>query len=129
MRIVEPLANAADDKHRQRDRHLLFVLRQMFVNLGQILALDKLHGNEVVVILLAKFVYLDDTRMVEGRCNTGLIDKHGNEFLVLGHVRQDFLDHQEAFESCGAEGLGQVNLGHAAYCQLLEQMILAKWCR
>ncbi len=77
-------------------------------------AVDELHGDEVLALVLAKLVDPDEARMIELRGEPGLVEEHVDEVALAGQMRQQALDHRERRVVAGALGAGQEQLGHTA---------------
>ena len=91
--------------------------------------MDILHGHEVVPVDLPEVEDLHNVYMLKLDGYPSLIDEHLNEFLILGHVIEHTLDHQNLLESCHTKGPSAIDLGHAARSNLLEQLVLAEMLR
>src|SRR5262245_40043508 len=124
MGVVEPFANPGCDEGRHGGRHGLPQAAKPILDLEQILAPDIFHCDKVALADTAELENLADVGVRELAGDLGLIDEHLDEFLVLGHRRQDAFDGENLLEPLDAEGFRLEDLGHAADAQALEKEIL-----
>ena len=92
----------------------------------KVLALHGLHGDEEAVFDLSEVVDLHDVWVGKFDTELGFIDKHLDEVFVAGELTQNPLYDDNLLKAGVAEALGTKDLGHAAYCDLVEQEVLAK---
>ena len=90
---------------------------------GQVTAVDELHGDEVLAVLLAQFVDLHDVGMSELGSHAGLVQQHLGDVLGAGMLGQQLLEHGEALQAGHAVLAGQENLGHTALAQLAQHPV------
>ncbi len=84
-------------------------------------AVDVLHGDEVVVVVLSEFKDLYDIGVVHDGSDTRFVLEHLEELLVTEEVREDPLDNKLLFEAAGAALLGEMDFGHPAGCELFQE--------
>ena len=58
-----------------------------------------------------------------------LVDQHLDEVVVLGEVREHALDRDQVRRAVRVEGLGAIDLGHAAERDAIEQVVAAELLR
>ena len=91
--------------------------------LGEVAALDELHAEVALAVVLADLVDRDDAGVVEQRDGLGLV----LEPAQLGVVGQDAgLDHLEGDGPVEADLAGLVDDAHAAAAQLLLDLVVAE---
>ena len=67
MRVVERARQASRDQERQAHRHRLVLLARVVEDRAQVLALDELHGDEVVVVELAEVAGVEPVANIPSR--------------------------------------------------------------
>ncbi len=82
--------------------------------------IDVLHDHEVLVAVLFEGVHRDDVGMVDAAEDPGLVEEHLDVALHGGAVLVDLLD---GHATPAGEGLGQVELSHAAGAELLDDPV------
>ena len=87
--------------------------------------MQKLHREEDLAVLLADRVHLNNVRVVQGRRDPRLVEEHPHEFLVVGVLRKDSLEHHEALEAAHPLLASEENLGHAADCNPAQDDVVA----
>ncbi len=112
VHVVESLRDAVRDGQRRLQRHGPGVARAQ--QRPDVASVHVLHDEEVLAVDLADVDDVDDVRMVEGRGEPRLGEEHLDERRVLGEVGKDELQHARLLEAGDAEGLREVELGHAA---------------
>ena len=88
--------------------------------------MDVLERDEEAVVDLTEVEDLGDVRVLQLHGDLRLVDEHRDELVVLGDVRQDALDGDQALEALDAEGLRLEDLGHPPDVDPLEEVVLAE---
>ena len=91
------------------------VLREVPVMLGS--------APQRVAVCFAELVDLADVRVRETRGDAAFVEEHLCEQLVLGEVRQDALDRDELGEAAHTVQSPEVQLRHAALCELQQELV------
>ncbi len=94
--------------------------------LGEIVAADVLHRDEVLALDGAELEDVDDVRVGEARRQLRLLDEHLDEGRVVGEMRQDPLDDERPLEPGGPLDAPLVDLGHPTAADELEERVLAE---
>ena len=125
--VVQGVADPEHDvkRHAHGDDPLL--LAEPAVEEAQVLALNVLHGDEVLVVALAELEDLPDIGVIQIGGDLGLVDEHGDEVFVVRHVRQDPLDGEELLKALSAGGPPEEDLGHAASADTLYKFITSEF--
>ena len=115
VRVREARAHAEHDREGVLERELEDALLLHLADDGaQVLAVDVLHRDEVLAVVLTDVEDLDDVRVRERRRDARLVEEHLDERAVLVHRRQDPLDDEELLEAGDALLDREEELGHAA---------------
>jgi hypothetical protein len=96
---------------------------QAVLNFLEVRPFDELHDEEVGVLTRADVEDRDDVRVVEAGGQPRLIEEHVDEVLVLREVREHALDRDALLEALDASRFAQVDLGHAAGFEALDDAI------
>ena len=100
-----------------------FVKRQLRRHfLAQRYTLDKLHGNELLRVCLAKFVDGDDVRMMERGRRARLTMQPPHLLLIFDERRGQKLERNFAIEALVQS---RINQSHAAFTDSRENLIVA----
>ena len=130
VRVRETRAHAEHDRERMLERELEHALLLHLADDGaQVLAVDVLHRDEVLIVVLTDVEDLDDVRMRERRGDACFVEQHLDERFVLVHRRKDPLDDEELLETGDALLDREEQLGHAAGRELADQRVLAESTR
>ncbi len=84
-------------------------------------AVQKLHGDERLAVVLANFVDGADIGMVQGRCGLGFALEAGEGLGVLGNIIGQELQGDEAMQ---LHVLGLVDDTHPAAAELLDDAVV-----
>jgi len=126
VRVLQAGRGHRDDLAHLGDGEDLAQLLRALGDGAQARPVDELHRDEVVPVGLAQVVDADDVRMIEPRREPGLVEEHLDELLVAREVREDALETDELLEA-GCAGLPrQVDLGHPAGGDELDELVLAQ---
>ena len=85
--------------------------------------LDVLHRDEEPVALAAEVEHLDDVRVVEARRELRLVDEHLRELRVRRELGEDLLHDAEPRRAELGVRAGEVDLGHPALADEIEQRV------
>ncbi len=98
-------------------------------DLGDVRAMDILHGDIIAVIDATQVIDLGNIVVVDANDDAGLVDEHGDKLIVFGEVGEDFFDGHRFFEAPDAGHGGTIDLGHAPTSDQLMEGVLAKLLR
>ena len=88
---------------------------------AQVTPVDVVEHEEALAIDAAEIVNGGDVRVRELHRDLRLVDEHRDELFVLGEMREDALDGEDALEAVLAGATRLVDLGHTARADALEQ--------
>ena len=126
VRVLQAGRGHRDDLAHLRDREDLAQLLRSLGDGAKARPVDELHRDEVVPVGLAQVVDADDVRVVEAGGEARLVEEHLHELPVAGEVRKDALEADQLLEA-GCAGLPrQVDLGHPAGGDELDELVLAQ---
>jgi hypothetical protein len=91
-----------------------------------VLAVHVLHRDEVLALRVAKLIGLRDVLMLHEAGDASLVNEHPYEILVPTQVGEDALHRHHVYPSLVIEGLGPIDLGHAAKGNAVEQVVAAE---
>ena len=126
VRVGEPATDLAADVGDQLRPRRAERLPDRAHRLGQVVAADVLHRDEVLALDRAQLEDVDDVGMVEARGQLRLLDEHLDERRVIGEVGENPFDDEHAFEAGRALDASLVHLRHTASSDALEQRVLAE---
>jgi hypothetical protein len=106
--------------------HLDVLLGAAAQDLVEIRAVDELHRDVVGLADAAEIERLRDVAVRQLDGDLRLVDEHLDELLVLREVRMDHLERDVLLEPGDAGGLREMDLGHAADCDLADQPVRAE---
>src|SRR5262249_935280 len=92
----------------------------------EVLAVDVLHRKEVIAVRDTDVVHLSNVRMRERRDQSSLIEKHLNEVVIRGELRQDPLERHDLLEALNPRRAREIQLRHSTDGEAPEQAVLAK---
>lgn len=87
---------------------------------------EVLHGDEVAALGEPEFVDLHHVGVEQLRRQPRLVAKHVDDFRHVREVSQQPLDHHVLLEAVHASQLGEEYLGHSAFGQLLDEVVLVE---
>ncbi|CAM4527441.1 hypothetical protein COEX109129_41800 [Corallococcus exiguus] len=124
VRVVQAPAHL----HRDEDRHgdgqrRKPAAHRALEHLVERLAVDELHGEEVLALHLPEVEDLGDVAVGQRGGDARLADEHGDEGLVVRVLRKDLLDEHGLGDARRAHQLGMPRLRHAAPAQPGHQLI------
>src|SRR3972149_995569 len=90
---------------------------------SKVFAHDIFHGNVVEILQMTQIKDLDDVLVSQQGGQLGLIDKHRDEFGVLGKMGKNPLDGHDLFKALKAALLGEVDLGHTAGAYFIDEKV------
>jgi hypothetical protein len=93
---------------------------------ASVLAVEQLHGEEVLAVRLADVVDLDDVRVAQRRRDARLVEEHPGDLGLDGEVGQDPLDDDELLEPLDAGGAREEDLGHPPGGDVAQDLVLAQ---
>ena len=129
VRVVEPLSASRTTWSASSKGSGTFALRAAPEQIVEVEALDVLHRDEEALVLAPEVEDLHHVRVAQARRELRLVDQHLAEGRVARELRQDLLHDAEPR---GAE-LGllarQVDLGHPAFADEVEQGVAAERAR
>ena len=132
VRVAEAARRLARDvrgherRHRRRRR---LVLRERTQQAQQVLALDVLHDDEELAVLLAELVDLHDVGVREARRDLRLVDEHVDELRILVVRAEDLLDDDGALEAGGAFAARTIHVRHASAAEAGSERVLTEAMR
>ena len=126
VRVIERRGNLRGDEKRDLDRQRLIAFLRFLEDVLQIVPIDVLHGDVVRALDFAEVVDVDDVVVIELGGQLRFIDEHLDEVLIVGKVRQDFLDGDDLLKSFDAAHARFPDLGHAAGGDLFEEDVLSE---
>jgi hypothetical protein len=126
VRVVEPGGGVGDDADGVAQREEVADGEAALGDLAQVLAVDVLHGDEVLAVALAQVEDLDNVRVVEGRGDAGLVEEHLDELVIVGVDGEDALDDELFAEALHPLLARQEDLRHAARGEPPDEAILSK---
>ncbi len=126
VRGVGSVCRVGDDTHHHigGDRRPLPLCHHL--EFSECAAMNVLHGNEVGAVVLSELEDADDVRVGELRDDARLALEHRQELRIVGQVREDALDHHDAFEICEATLTGEKDLRHPSRRETGDEVVLAK---
>ncbi len=99
VRVVERAGDGTDDRDHVLERHVLAALEQAAEHAAEVLAVDVLHGEVRLAIVLADVVDLDDVVVMQRGSEARFREEHLDERFVALLLRADPLDHEVALEA------------------------------
>ncbi len=130
VRVCEPRAAPEHDRERvleREGRHLL--LLHLPHDRAQVLAVDVLHGDEVLSLEHADVVDVGDVRVVQRGRDASLVEEHLDEVGVLRQVGKDALDDDQLLEAGHRALDAEEELGHATEREPADEGVLAEALR
>ena len=128
VRVVQPGQRVGDDAAGEPERRARLPLLGRFANeRAQVLAVDELHGDEVLLVELAEVEDLDDVRMVEARRDARLVEEHLDEAWRRAESCGRMRLTTTSFSKPSTPGLAaEEDLGHAAFGELALEHVFAE---
>jgi hypothetical protein len=124
VRRREPGERVGHDAQHDRNRHAVAALVRARQERAQVIALDVLHHQEVAGVgRVADVDGGDDVRVADAGCQPRLVEEHADELFLVGEVRVQHLDRDQALEARGALRVGHVHHGHAARGELGQDFV------
>ncbi len=123
VRVMQAGGGRGDDRDDVFERHPRVLAAHQGEQAARILAMHVLHREEVLAILLADIVDLDDVVMVQRCGEPGLVEEHRDIPDVARLLGADALDHDVALEPLEAARARQEDVGHAALGEPLDHLI------
>ena len=114
VRVAEAARRLRDDVGRQRGAGRALLARGLAQHRRERLALHQLHGQEVLLAVVADLDDADDVRVIEQRRQPRLVEEHPDELPVRGEVREDPLDDQQRPVPRQLARQRQIDLRHPA---------------
>lgn len=127
--VVESCGGLGDDASEEvKGRILLefFDAVDLFSDAFEVEATDVFHGDVVDVADLADFEDLNDVGVLEMGGNASFIEKHLDEVVAGGEVREDAFDDNGLADPCKTPLFGEEQLSHPAGCKFGDDLVVAK---
>ena len=126
VRVVERGRRRERDRDAVLERHPALVLGHVREEPAQILAVHVLHREEVLAVLLADVVDVDDVVVVQRRREPRLVEEHLHEPRVARAVVADLLDDHVALEPLDPSHPRQDHLCHSTRREVANELVLAQ---
>jgi hypothetical protein len=123
VRVVEGLAELEEEPDRDVDRWGPRDLAGVAEDPTDVASVDVLHRDEVLGADAAELVDLNDVDVVEDRGQLGLAHERFDEARVLGEVRQESLQGDDAFEPLDAAFECAMHGGHPTHSEPLVHQV------
>ncbi len=122
--VVQPLADLHHHPAGHRHRQRVAAAAHAVEDRAQVAAVHVLQRDEEASLDLTEVEDLRDVRVLKLHGDLRLVDEHRDELFVLGDVRQDALDGQQALEALHPECLRLEDLGHASDVDPFQEVVL-----
>jgi hypothetical protein len=126
VRVVERRRGRERDRYAVLERHQPLALGEVREHTAQILAVHVLHREEVLAVLLADVVDVDDVVVVQRRGEARLVEEHLHEHRIARALVADLLDHDVALEAFDPLDAREDHLRHSAGGEVAHELVLAQ---
>ena len=94
-------------------------------DVGQRLAVDVFHGDELVALFFGDIVDVHDARVIELRRQARLVEEHRHDARMLRVTRLQHLDDQVLLEAADGLLARDVELGHSSGREMTDDRVAA----
>ena len=123
VRRMEPQKDSTHDRGDDAWRDRLTELARRAHQPRERLAVDVLHDEEEPLVSLDDVDHRHDVRVTNARDDPRLVHEHRDELLILQVVRVEPLDGDRPTEALRAEQATEMDRGHAARGELVEERV------
>ena len=106
-------------------RDALAEVQAAIADLSEVASEHELHRHVVRAGFLADLVELDDVLVLQAGGDARLLHQHGDQIFLVDEIGADRFHHARALVSARTDLLREINVGHAADREALDQPVPA----
>lgn len=126
MGSVQALEQIHDDANPDVQRHALPGEGEVTDDRVQGVPFHQLHHQEQTVGAAVDVDGADHVRVADASRQAGLVQEHGDEFLIVRDVRMHQLDRDQTLEAAFATDPAQIDRRHAPFRNRAQQLVAAE---